>query len=146
MKVITSLAGQTLKPALGLPTNSRVIAIELLPDQGRLELVSYVALFRGSAKAIYEEYQRFYRKATARWTGKIGEAANPAYAFAVAVWVGKLQGRIVYKLSDMITPETRQVYRISEKETMNGILHATLWCTDFESLLRKQTEFTIFIP
>lgn len=144
MKVITSVAEQTLKPALGLPRDSRVIAVELIPEQGRLTLISYVALFRGNAEAVYKEYQKFYRSETVRWTGKVG-GKRPVYAFAVGVWIGKSSGRIVYKVSDAITSEERQTYRISEREAMNGILHATLWCADFESLLRKKAGFTIFV-
>lgn len=147
MKLITSVAGQTIKPALGFPTNSRVIAVELIPEQGKLSLISYVALFRGNAKMLYEAYQRFYHDATARWTGKIGVGVGrPAYAFAVGVWIGNFQGRIMFKLSDVITSEERRAYRISAREGTDGILHATLWCKDFESLLRKQAEFTIPLP
>jgi len=144
MKVINSIAGQTLKPALGFPTNSRVIAVELIPEQGRLSLISYVALFRGKAKAVYEEYKQFYRDATARWTGKIGR--RPAYAFAVGIRIGRFQGRIVYNISDIVSSEERRAYRIAESETMKGILHATLWCEDFDGLLRNNQQFTIFIP
>lgn len=145
MKLITSVAKQTIKPTLGFPTNSRVIAVELIPERGKLALISYVALFRGNAKVLYEEYRRFYRDATVRWTGKVG-VERPAYTFAVGVWIGKSPGRVVYKLSDVITSEERRDYRISTREGSGGILHATLWCADFESLLRNQTEFTILLP
>ncbi len=145
MKLITSVAGQTIKPALGLPANSRVIAVELIPEQGKLSLISYVALFRGDAKMLYEEYQKFYHSATARWSGKV-EIRRPAYGFAVGVWIGDLQGRIVFKLSDVITSEERRAYRISAMEGKSGVLHATLWCKDFESLIRRQSEFTILLP
>lgn len=147
MKTIPILGGQRLQPELALPHNARIAAVELIPNRagGSLELVSYVALFQGSAEQLYSSYRNFYRSAVARWTGRLQLTERVTYAFAVAVRLGQQSGRIVFTISDKINKEEQKAYNLSTKEAGLSIIHATLWVPDLDKMLRARDGLRILL-
>ncbi len=106
--------------------------------------MSYVALFRGSAEQLYNNYRNYYRSATARWTGRVQQQGRAIYFFAVAVQLGRQGGRVVFKMSDKIDEEEKRAYNLSEGK--ESILHATLWSPNLDSMLKSKDGLTILLP
>jgi len=147
MKTIQILGGQRLQPALALPDSARIIAVELIPERagGSLELVSYIALFQGSAEQLFNIYRNFYRSTVARWTGRIQQPERVVYAFAVAIRLGHQEGRIVFNISDMITKEEQKWYNLTQKDAERSIIHATLWAPDLDKMLKTSDGLRILL-
>lgn len=71
MKEITLIGEQLLKPSIALPKQGRLVAVELIPDKGKLSMISYIYVCSVVPENLYQQYQKFFREATARWTGKL---------------------------------------------------------------------------
>jgi hypothetical protein len=147
MKTIPILGGQRLQPELAFPNNARILAVELIPERagGSLELVSYIALFQGSAEQLFNSYRNFYRSAVARWTGRLQQQERVVYSFAVAVRLGQQGGRVVFIISDKITKQEQKLYNLSTKEAERSIIHATLWASGLDKMLKASDGLRILL-
>lgn len=147
MKQIAYVGGHLLKPAIALPEKGRIVGIDLISEDDKFAYVSYVSICSPKAGELYRQYQRFYRTAKARWTGKL--QTRDMYAFAVQAQLSDLDRksgtRIVFTISNGATDEEAKTYHLSGNDKRLTIVSATLYAPELDDLWRKQTELTLLV-
>lgn len=142
MREIKFIGSHTLVPGIALPRSSKIVGIDLIPEKGKLAMVDYASLCSIAPQTLYEQYQRFFKSANARWIGKL--AQSDRYFFAVQSRLSGKTCKVMYTLGTLHLDEVK-AFRLTPKDKKLTIVSATLVSDLLEDMLRKQSEFTILL-
>ncbi|MCW5935351.1 MAG: hypothetical protein KIT45_13815 [Fimbriimonadia bacterium] len=144
MKLIEIVASHRTKPSLAIPDRGTMLAIDLIAENNKMSILSYVLLCPTQPKDLYHQFQSHYKNSDTKWLGRIGDSNK--HSFRVRVNLGEITNRAIlsYYFGNLAENEMKH-YRLKPSQKSMTICHISLECDALDSLMRKQSEFTILL-